>query len=195
VNLRLSENRRTKNLRVARLLLAVMLAATLITGCGQHTEDLDDFITQVENTPPSAIEPYPEFTTQPTFKYSAETFRSPFQRLQTSEQTLPLPKVANCRQPNVKRAKMTLEQYGIDALSIQGFFTTSQTTYAIIVANDGSLHKIAPGDRLGLFYGRVTAIRQNTIFYTELVPDGTGCWKEKQSKLTITKDNGENNNV
>lgn len=171
------------------------LTGLLLVGCGQHTQDLDDFITQVENSPPSAIEPYPEFTTQPAFKYSSGELRSPFQRLQTSEQAIALPQIANCRQPDVKRAKMTLEKYGIDALSIQGFFTTSQTTYAIIVANDGSLHKIAPGDRLGLFYGRVTAIKQNTIYYTELIPDGTGCWKEKQSKLTIAKDNGENNNV
>lgn len=178
-----------------KLICSLMMTGLMLTGCGQQTDDLDAFITQVENSPPSAIEPYPEFSTQPAFKYTAADLRSPFQRLQTSEQAIQLPQIANCRQPDVKRAKMTLEKYGIDALSIQGFFTTAQNTFAIIVANDGTLHKIAAGDRLGLFYGRVTSIKQNTIYYTELIPDGTGCWKEKQSRLTITKDSGENNNV
>lgn len=176
-------------------LLGCIICALLLAGCEQTMDDLDTFITEVESSPASEIEPYPEFTTQPAFQYSASDLRSPFQRLANSEQSLVLPTVANCRQPDVKRKKMRLEQYGIDALSIKGFFTTSQNTFAIIVANDGTLHKITKGDRLGLFYGRVTAIKQNTLYYTELIPDGTGCWKEKQSKLTIAQDSGENNNV
>ena len=178
-----------------KLIRSLILAGVLLAGCGQKMDDLDAFIKQVESAPPSAIEPYPAFSSQPAFKYTASNLRSPFQRLHNSRQTVRLIQMANCQRPDIKRAKMTLENYGIDALSIQGFFTTSQRIFAIIVANDGTLHKIAVGDRLGLFHGRVTSIRQNTLYYTELIPDGTGCWKEKQSKLTVTKSRGENHHV
>lgn len=178
-----------------KLIRSLILAAVLLAGCEQQMNDLDAFIIQVESAPPSAIEPYPAFSTQPAFKYKASNLRSPFQRSHNSRQTVRLAQMPNCQQPDVERAKMTLENYGIDALSIQGFFTTSQRTFAIIAANDGTLHKITVGDRLGLFHGRVTSITPDTLYYTELIPDGTGCWKQKQSKLTVNKDSGEEPHV
>lgn len=175
--------------------LLLLLSALLLTACEPKMDDLHQFIVEVANTPPTAIEPYPEFVTKPAFKYTAADLRSPFQRLKTTEMELNAPKIANCRQPDLKRGKMALEKYGIDALSIQGFFTSMGKTWAIILANDGTLHKVTIGDRMGLFFGEITQITQNAIFYTELLPDGTGCWKEKKSKLTMSQDSGENNNV
>ena len=173
-------------------LITVML---VLSGCQPKIDDLEQFIVEVSNTPQAEIEPYPEFKTKPAFKYSVAHLRSPFQRLQANRVAVGAPKLLNCLQPDTERGKMALEKYGIDALAIHGFFTSMGKTYAIILANDGTLHKVTAGDYIGLFFGRITKIEQNTIFYTELLPDGTGCWKEKNSKLTMSNGTGENNNV
>lgn len=175
--------------------LLLLMTIFVLSGCEPKMDDLQQFIVEVANTPPTVIEPYPEFVTKPAFKYTASELRSPFQRLKSNELEIDAPQIANCRQPDLKKGKMALEKYGIDALSIQGFFTSMGKTWAIVLANDGTLHKVTTGDRMGLFFGEITNISKDVIYYTELLPDGTGCWKEKKSKLTMSQDSGENNNV
>lgn len=175
--------------------LSPLFVLFLLAGCEPQMDDLEQFLVEVSNTPQTGIEPYPEFETKPAFKYSAALLRSPFQRLRSNEVAVTAPKLLNCLQPDTKRGKMALEKYGIDALAIHGFFTSMGKTFAVILTNDGSLHKVTVGDYIGLFFGKITKIENNTIYYTELLPDGTGCWKEKNSKLTMSSDTGENNNV
>lgn len=175
--------------------VVLLLVLISISGCQPKTDDLVDFLGQVAaNTQPN-IEPYPEFKTKPVFDYEASELRSPFQRLQDNEIALVETKNVNCLQPNLQRGKMPLEKYGVDALSIKGFFTSAGQRWAILLTNDGALYKATTGDRLGLFFGEITQIEHETIHFTELLPDGTGCWKQKASKLTRSVDAGENKNV
>lgn len=173
----------------------LLLTCVLLSACKPHTEDLKQFILEVESTPPTAIDPYPKFETTPAFKYEVTAMRSPFQRAKTDRLDVAPKAIVNCLQPNTQQGKMPLEYFGIDALKIQGFFTSLGKTWSIILANDGLLYKAAIGDRLGLFYGEITHMKNNTIYFTELLPDGTGCWKKKKSKLSLAQDTGENNNV
>lgn len=173
----------------------LLLSLMFLSACKPQMDDLKQFMVEVESTPPMAIEPYPTFETKPAFKYAVENLRSPFQRAKNAQQKVAQKTIANCLQPDFEKGKMPLEQFGIDALEIQGFFTTQGSTWGIIKANDGLLYKVTTGDRLGLFFGEITHMIDNTIYFTELLPDGTGCWKKKESKLSLTKDTGENNNV
>ena len=107
--------------------LKVVLAATLLSGCEAKVDDLQVFIAEVKQTTSVNIEPYPEFESKPTFIYSADTLRSPFQQPRNTGAGVQV-KVAsqpNCAQPDFNRSKQPLEKFGIDALSITGVFQSN----------------------------------------------------------------------
>ncbi len=175
--------------------ISLIAGVVLLAGCEAQTDDLVTFVVQVKQNTQVSIEPYPEFETMPAFKYQSEELRSPFQRPRTiSVQTVEA-KQANCDQPNFNRRKQPLEAYGLDALTISGTFTSKGRKWALITANDGSLHKATTGDHLGLFFGKITSIQNNKIALTEMLPDGAGCWQQKQATLTMSSQAGENDNV
>lgn len=179
---------------LSRNILSVIVCCTLVA-CSPQTDDLNQFIVEVANTPPTTIEPYPTFETKPAFQYLVSHLRSPFQQSKNAQQEVAKPAVSNCLQPNVNQGKMPLERFGVDALKIMGFLNSAGKMWGIIAAADGKLYKVTLGDRLGLFFGEITHIANNTIYFTELLPDGTGCWKTKESKLSLVQSTGENNDV
>ena len=167
----------------------------LLSGCEAQTDDLVTFVVDVKQNTKISIEPYPEFATMPAFEYKSYDLRSPFQRPDNvSVQTSAVAR-ANCTQPNFNRRKQPLEAYGLDSLAISGSFTSKGKKWVLITANDGSLHKATTGDYLGLFFGKITSINNNTIALIEMLPDGAGCWQQKQATLTMSSQAGENDNV
>ncbi|AWL13202.1 hypothetical protein HMF8227_02751 [Saliniradius amylolyticus] len=170
------------------LVIPLML---LLTGCQAEKADLKQFVAEVKQTTRVSIEPYPEFSRMPAFEYDAYEQRNPFTRPGNQGAAQIKATKANCRQPDFSRSKGPLEQYGTDALNVKGFFTNPEGTWALIQANDGSLHKATVGDRLGLFFGRITDIANGQITIIEMLPDGTGCWQEKTSTLAIGDGRGE----
>lgn len=167
----------------------------VMSGCTTQTDDLTQFVVDVKTTTPVSIEPYPEFETQPAFEYKAAELRSPFQRPRSQViEAVQAPK-ANCLQPDFNRNKHPLEGYGLDALVVAGEFTSRGKKWALIKANDGSLHKATIGDHLGLFFGKITSIDNGTLSITEMLPDGAGCWQQKQAQLSMSTQAGETDNV
>ncbi|MFT6898442.1 MAG: type IV pilus assembly protein PilP [Paraglaciecola sp.] len=172
----------------------LILPLMLLVGCNEQMNDLQEFVAQVKQNTPVQIEPYPKFTTSPAFEYTADTLRSPFQRLNNAQQAQAPVQQKNCPQPDFAHTKQTLERYGADAMQVIGMFSIKNNNWALIQTNDGNLHKATVGDYIGLFFGRITAIQKNgTVLYTEMLPDGTGCWQKKQAQLSMLAKTGENN--
>lgn len=175
--------------------LSLLLMALLLSGCHAQMDDLQQHIATVQQNAQVVIEPYPEFKPIPAFRYTGDEQRSPFQRPKGMIPEAVQVAKANCMQPDFARQKQPLERYGLDALSIKGFFRSGQSIWAMIQANDGSLHKAKKGDHMGLFFGKITSIQDGKVAIVELLPDGTGCWQEKHSTLTIASQAGDENNV
>ena len=175
--------------------IKIVLVAALLSGCKAKVDDLQIFITKVKQTTIVNIEPYPEFESVPTFIYSANTLRSPFQRPRNTgaEVKVKVASQPNCAQPNFNRSKQPLEKFGIDALSVTGVFQSNGKKWALINSNTGSLFKATIGDYLGLFFGKIDSIQNGTVSFTEMLPDGAGCWQKKQATLTMQSKAGENN--
>ncbi|MEH6709684.1 MAG: pilus assembly protein PilP [Paraglaciecola polaris] len=173
--------------------LMLLLLLALLSACSEQKQDLDSYIAEVKTNTPVNIEPYPEFTTSPAFTYAANERRSPFQRLKNAPQAETTPATPSCPQPNVAHVKQPLEHHGIDAMAFIGNIKKNQQSWALIQTNDGRLYRATVGDYLGLFYGRITAIKEGQITYTEMLPDGTGCWQQKQATLSMQDNAGENN--
>lgn len=176
-------------------LFSTLSLAALLSGCGANIDDLVAYTEQVKADTQVSIEAYPEFKPLPNVSYTSTRLRSPFIRSR-NEQTAEAPlERLNCKQPNSKRQKQALESFGLDGLQMAGVFTSQGRKYALVKANDGSLHKVTSGSYIGLFHGRVTTIKNTEILITEMLPDGAGCWKSKQATLTMSSMAGENNNV
>lgn len=173
--------------------LCLLLPAFLLCGCEAKLDDLVLYVEQVKLQTPINIEPYPQFDSKPTFIYSADTLRSPFQRPRNTGVELKKTSQPNCVQPDFARNKQPLEKFGIDALSVTGVFTSNGKKWALIQSNTGRLFKVTIGDYLGLFFGKIDAINNGIVSFTEMLPDGAGCWQKKQATLTMLAKAGENN--
>lgn len=175
--------------------LKVVFTTLLLFGCEAKVDDLQVFIAEVKQTTTVYIEPYPEFESKPTFIYSADTFRSPFQRPRNTGAGVEIKVAAqpNCAQPDFNRSKQPLEKFGIDALSINGVFQSNGKKWALVKSSTGKLFKATIGDYLGLFFGKIDSIQNGTVSFTEMLPDGAGCWQKKQATITMLLKVGEDN--
>jgi type IV pilus assembly protein PilP len=170
-------------------------AVAALTGCTANIDDLVLYTESVRANTPVSVTPYPEFKPLPNVSYSASDLRNPFIRSRTQQIADTGQEQVNCKQPNTSRSKDKLESFGLDGLQMSGVFTTNGRKYGLVTANDGSLHRVTRGSYIGLFNGRVTAVRNNEILIEEMLPDGAGCWKSKQATLTKSSMVGENTNV
>ena len=171
--------------------LCILVAAIALSGCGPDTSDLESYVANVKATTQPSVEPYPTFTSQPAFSYSAQTLRSPFERPKEKTRPTIVAKQVDCDQPDFQRDKQPLEQYGIDALRYSGKFDINGATYALFRTNDGLLHRASIGSRLGLFYGTIKAINAKSVVVEELKPDGAGCWQREENTIAMLSTAGE----
>lgn len=174
---------------------ALIFSVVVLSGCGASIDDLVVYTEQVKANTEVNIVPYPEFKVLPSVDYDSNSLRSPFMRSLRNESTAIAIQTANCKQPNTNRKKQALENFGLDGLQMAGIFTNNGRKYALVKANDGSLHKVTRGSYIGLFHGRVTQIKKNEILIKEMLPDGAGCWKSKDATLTMSSMVGESDNV
>ncbi len=178
-----------------RRLIASIVCSFSLTGCGANIDDLVLYTNQVKANTQVSVEEYPEFKPLPSVSYEASNIRSPFLRSNEERAVAQAIDTPNCEQPDHQRKKQPLESYGIDGLQMSGVFTNNGRQYALVKANDGTLHKVTVGSYLGLFHGQVTRITDTEIIIEEMLPDGAGCWKSKQASLTMASMVGENDNV
>ena len=163
------------------------LLVTLLTlaGCFDDTADIQQFMAEVKANSSANIPPLPPVKAFEHLPYTSAELRSPF--------SLPSPEAYNqlpvhqpgCIQLDNKREKQALEQYAIDNLKMRGTLGHADQLWALIEASDQSLHRISINDRLGLFHGKVIAVKPDYIEITEFIPDGSGCTVQRNSKLQL----------
>ncbi len=170
-------------------------AVVLLSACGANIDDLVAYTEKVKQTTTVTIDAYPEFKKLDPVSYEATNLRSPFKRSLNTETVEKVVSSPKCNQPNLGRKKQALESYGIDAMQMSGVFTTNGKRFALISANDGSLHKASIGTYIGLFHGRIVSITNSEIQIKEMLPDGGGCWKEKIATMSMSTVIGDDNNV
>lgn len=168
-----------------------LVIMTLLSGCAPGISDLVTYTEDVKARTQVSIEPYPEFSTPVAFSYGASDMRSPFTRSQNNQAPLFDASKVDCLQPDFDRPRQALEKYGLDALKMAGTMVIDGQKWALISANDGSVHKARVSSPIGLYYGTISAIAGESITITQLLPDGAGCWQKKDTVLTRSRAIGE----
>jgi len=155
-----------------------VLVLGLLAGCSSKDSELNAFIEQTKQEPPGGVEPLPEVKPNDTHTYDVESMRSPF-----------MPGVANDSSPTVrpdsKRNKEFLEAFTLDSMKMVGTMRIKGQYFGLVRASDGLVHRVLPGNYLGLNEGRITRIEPSKISITEIVADGLGGYMERAAGLAL----------
>ncbi|WP_205623862.1 pilus assembly protein PilP [Pseudoalteromonas rubra] len=167
--------------------LLVLLAIMVLTGCNDNTAEQKEFIDRVQANATPSIDPMPEMARFEHFPYSAGRLRSPFVAPQPEVIESRLVQVKNCLHPDPNRPRDPLEKYALDNLAMKGTIKRGETVWALVRAADQGLFRIKKNEYMGLYHGKVISVQADHLELMELIPDGTGCWKERLSKVEMVE--------
>jgi type IV pilus assembly protein PilP len=164
--------------------LSALALATILAGCGDGLQDLEDYVAKVRERPPAPIEPLPEPKQIATFLYDPGERRDPFMMDAPSAEAA-RPSVSGGIAPNPLRRKEELEQYALDSLKMVGTLVQGGATWALILTPEGMLHRVRVGQYLGQNHGQITRIEEGRVQVTEIVNEGGDEWRERQASVAL----------
>ncbi len=161
-----------------------LMVPLLLAGCvNTDKSDLQTYIDDVKSRPASGIEPIPEIKQVVGFVYAAKNRRDPF--TPQEDETAATESVLDTGiRPDPNRRKEELESYSLDSLRMVGTLEQEQATWGLVKTSDGTIHRVATGNYLGLNDGKITRISEDKIELIELVPTGSG-FLEKEAALAL----------
>lgn len=161
-----------------------------LAGCGSDDiSDLKEYLAEIKGKNKGTIEPLPEIKAVESFTFTGRDLRDPFvpdeKSLDTDEE-----KVENGIRPDVARPKEELESYELDSLRMVGTVDKSSTLWALIKANDGTIHRVQVGNYMGRNYGKIVNIKENHIELVEIVSDSPNSWFERKAGIDLVESRG-----
>ncbi len=175
-----------------RAFLSSLIALTLVTGCFDDTTEIKAHMEQVKATTTNYIEPMPEVHPFNHIAYAADDLRSPFVLPKAEAIQQKIQQISGCLSPDTSRRKQPLEKYALSDLTMRGTLGDDSMLWALVEASDLTLHRVAVGNYLGLYNGRITQVGAKTVKIIELAPDGSGCWVEREATLNIVQSEESN---
>ncbi len=171
--------------------LAILLSVLFLTACFDDTSDLKEYIAKVQQNTSNYIEPMPEISRFSHYDYSASALRSPFVAPKPEAIQEKIQQMSGCLSPDPRRRKQPLEKFALDNLSMRGTLGELGVVWALVEASDGTLHRVTVGNYLGLYNGRITEVNESEVKVIELIPDGAGCWVERETIITMVEPGAE----
>jgi len=171
--------------------VAIVSLLVLISGCFNDTSDIKAHIAQVQANTVKQIEPMPPIPEFNHFDYSVSALRSPFDVPKPEAIQEKIQQMSGCLSPDPRRRKQPLEKFSLSDLVMRGTLGELGITWALVEASDQTLHRVAVGSYLGLYHGRITDVTQNNVKVVELIPDGAGCWVERETVVAMVDSNAE----
>jgi type IV pilus assembly protein PilP len=171
--------------------LSAFILLTFLSGCSDNNDDLKEYITQVQANTNSAITPMlavPKFN---HVAYNSTSNRSPFVLPKPEAIQQRMQQMAGCLSPDPRRRKQPLEKYSLSNLTMRGTLGELGVTWALVEATDSTLHRVNVGGYIGMYNGKISEVKDDLIKVVELVPDGAGCWVERESIIAMAGSSAE----
>ncbi|KZN31988.1 pilus assembly protein PilP [Pseudoalteromonas luteoviolacea] len=165
--------------------LTPVFMLVLLAGCNDDTAEQKEYIDKVQASATPYIEPIPEMMNFEHFAYQASELRSPFVAPEPEVIESRLVQIKNCLHPDPERTRDPLEKFPLDNLVMKGIIATNASTWALIKAADQGLYRIKEGQYMGLYHGEVVGVFSDRVELMELIPDGSGCWKERLTTIEM----------
>ncbi|MCF6283039.1 MAG: pilus assembly protein PilP [Candidatus Polarisedimenticolaceae bacterium] len=167
--------------------LLVALSSVLLGACGEPgMQDLRQYIDQVKERSAGQIESLPEVKSVETFIYIEGERRDPFS-LSGEDNQEDAPAIAGGISPDNNRRKEELERYPLTALKMVGLLEQHEEFWGLVVADDGTIHRVRSGNYLGQDHGQILRITENRIEMVEIVADGLGSYRERSAFLALSE--------
>ena len=164
----------------------IIFASLILAGCGgEEFQDLRDFVNNAGADMRGKVPPPPEVKPYEPFNYDNSTaIQDPFK-----------PRKADVKnsgrmgqnQPNLDRPKEELEEFPLESLKMVGYLQQAKVGYGVIRSTDGKIHRIKPGNYLGMNFGQVISVTDTEIKIKEMVQDSAGDWSERESSLQLVE--------
>ena len=174
----------------------VFLLVPFLAGCsGGDMEDLRAYAEEVLTRkggriePPPELKPYEGYTYQSAAAERKDPFRPFFQR-EPEAPTKTTGMDERMRQLlafETNRNKEELETFPLDSLRMVGILEQEDTRWAIVLASEGTVHRVTIGNYLGRNFGKVTNVFEDRIEIREIVSDGAGSWQEREASLALVE--------
>ncbi len=162
---------------------SLFLMAITLSACNQSMEDLDSYFAEQRAKPAKPIEPIPEIKPYLRYAYPKHE-KDPFDISMLIPDSAP--KVMdNGIKLDTTRVKEFLESFPLDGLSMVGTVNKENTLWALIKTPNGGVQSIKKDNYLGQNYGRVLSISETEIAIREVVPNGSGGYKERETLITL----------
>jgi type IV pilus assembly protein PilP len=142
-------------------------------------DNLENWVASEKAKPAPPLDPIPVMQQFETFIYNDQGMRDPFAAPADTRTTSSGPR------PDPDRRKQPLEAYPLDSLNMVGTLGAGANLVALVMSPDKVTHRVTPGTYLGQNDGKVTAVLQDKIVITELVPDGAGGWIERPASIAL----------
>ncbi|HBV76125.1 MULTISPECIES: pilus assembly protein PilP [Vibrio] len=163
----------------------IIILLGLMTGCEHSDDSINAFITQVENQSRKEIAQL-----APERPFSASIFRA-----QNDRSPFVLPAVAmianqprlkqDCWQPGQRSKTGPLEKFPMDKLHLRGVMGSKGKVSGLVQTPEGTVLKLQEGEYIGLNNGKVAQVTSQYILIKETLPDGLGCWQQRNVKLAL----------
>lgn len=168
-----------------RALLIAFFSLLLLSGCFDGVEDIQAYMDDVKANTRQRIEPLPQAKEFTHIEYTAANERSPF--------VAPTPEAIqdrflqqqDCLHPDPERRKELLERFALDNLKMRGTLGGSNKLWALVESADNVVHRVSTGNYMGLFHGKILHVQPTYIDLLELIPDGSGCWIERNTRVQM----------
>lgn len=168
-----------------------LLLPFILSGCFDDTNDIRTHISNVKANTKAHIEPMPEVPVFHHFDYQAQKMRSPFDLPQPEAIQEKMQQMSGCLSPDPRRRKQPLEKFAISDLTMRGTLGELGITWGLVEASDRTLHRVSVDSYVGLFNGKITAVNQQHVTVLELIPDGAGCWAERETVIRMSESDSE----
>ena len=165
-------------------LFSALLALGLVGCASQDMSDLRAFVEEVKQRPPGRIEPLPEIKEVETHTYSSAELRNPFAPEQPEDTQSGLAQNSGLT-PDFNRRKEELEGFPLDSLRMVGTLEQDDSTWGLVKTNDGTIHRVQPGNYMGLNFGKIDRVFEEKIELTEIIEDGQGGYIERQAMVSL----------
>lgn len=166
-----------------RRIALLTIGALLLGGCSGGMDDLEAYVSEVKARKTRAIEPIPQIKQYEAFAYVAEGRRDPFVRTEPPREASP----NGGLRPDISRNREPLEEFPLDALRMLGVINMGSSSFALVKAPDGVVHRVSRGNHMGQNYGRIIRISESQLDLVEIVPDGFGGFMERPANLVLTE--------
>lgn len=171
--------------RMRGVLLAPVLGAALLAGCGSEEGELRAWMDEVRRNTPAIRDEIAEPKRFEPFRYENLTQVDPFSmgKLQTALDRTAKKNVGGL-QPDTDRRREALEQFPLESIRMVGHLASKQQQTALLQV-DSMVYQARVGMYAGQNFGKIIKVSEGEVTLKELVQDASGEWVERESSLRL----------